>query len=312
MLKQKIAKEALQLEKELKLNADLRKGLKSEPTQSFSTESKSKVDNSLQCKDEGDEFNALQTTQDINNGEGERALDASLRPKNNNSNKTSKISTSSMIGRGSDREEKVVLEPSLNSKKVMSKIPDTPTSLDILEAESDGKASVGRDRKIERNTELPTTSVKLELEPYFKPDTDQGTASDKKTSESTTPIETLETKPNFIPDDQNTGAGKEVPISLEILEAKPDFMPGDDLDTGSDKKVPETPTILETLEAKPDIITKTMQGIGSNKKNSEAPTSLDKKYDSASVVLDTGTGNTTSAVFNMVELDYIDSLIKKD
>ena len=295
MLKQKIAKEALQLEKELKLNADLRKGLKSEPTQSFSTESKSKVDNSLQCKDEGDEFNALQTTQDINNG-----------------NKTSKISTSSMIGRGSDREEKVVLEPSLNSKKVMSKIPDTPTSLDILEAESDGKASVGRDRKIERNTELPTTSVKLELEPYFKPDTDQGTASDKKTSESTTPIETLETKPNFIPDDQNTGAGKEVPISLEILEAKPDFMPGDDLDTGSDKKVPETPTILETLEAKSDIITKTMQGIGSNKKNSEAPTSLDKKYDSASVVLDTGTGNTTSAVFNMVELDYIDSLIKKD
>ena len=143
MLKQKIAKEALQLEKELKLNADLRKGLKSEPTQSFSTESKSKVDNSLQCKDEGDEFNALQTTQDINNGEGERALDASLRPKNNNSNKTSKISTLSMIGRGSDREEKVVLEPSLNSKKVMPKIPDTPTSLDILEAESDGKASVG-------------------------------------------------------------------------------------------------------------------------------------------------------------------------
>ena len=106
--------------------------------------------------------------------------------------------------------------------------------------------------------------MKIELEPYFKPDTDQGTASDKKTSESTTPIETLETKPNFIPDDdQNTGAGKEVPISLEILEAKPDFMPGDDLDTGSDKKVPETPTILETLEtleAKPDIITKTMQG----------------------------------------------------
>ena len=157
--------------------------------------------------------------------------------------------------------------------------------------------------------------MKLELEPYFKPDTDQGTASDKKTSESTTPIETLETKPNFIPDDQNTGAGKEVPISLEILEAKPDFMPGDDLDTGSDKKVPETPTILETLEtleAKPDIITKTMQGTGSNKKNSEAPTSLDKKYDSASVEPDTGTGNTTSAVFNMVELDYIDSLIKKD
>ena len=141
MLKQKIAKEVLQLEKELKLNADLRKGLKSEPTQSFSTESKSKVDNSLQCKDEGDEFNALQTTQDINNGEGERALDASLRPKN----KTSKISTLSVIGRGSDREEEeeVVLEPSLNSKKVMPMIPDTPTSLDILEAESDGKASVG-------------------------------------------------------------------------------------------------------------------------------------------------------------------------